>query len=1181
MASRGEYYQDPSSSTSRQREEDYYSSAHATTDQYTRSGQSSGYPPGAGPSSSQSSPRDYRGTASAGASHGSQAGAHYSTQSQRNSAYPSHFASSTNGPRYASMGPRSLPALSSPYQNGMGEFARDSVLDAYSHHPRDQYDDGARDSYAAGPSDLPSPPPPPKDYSKDMTPSPSSHKSISTNPLIDLIDTEKAYVDDLAVVIKRVASAWSRSNFPPPALDMVFRAIESIYRINKTFLARLRDIGPNPQTAKALGDLLMRWIEDLNKPYTNYTLAYRSSFDDYEPVQSNPQLHVILAAVSFPASFPYTPSPTSDSGREPATTLDLLFSLPLHRLRYYKLLYARLLRSTTEGRNDHRLLLGANQRLDSLIEAAERNFRNRAGERGLLPSQTAPDALSTSRRSPSADLPMLPPPVPSRDREQHGGRQPSFDHGRRELPPITRADGSMPDFQRLQFEDNNAHEDDEDLPTPTSPNPPQSFIRRPSDSRQRQHGREQSLSPVPPLPSTPSSGKDSAESFSGQGSADLHNSQSTSSSMTTMSSNGPSLRKLASANSQSQSLTSSALITTTDIEQILDTSGTLDIFSMTPKRCKLHFNPAGAPMRRSVRKTGNVYLSFRPSCDPSHAEFAVPNAHLILLTDLLLMCEHKPGCHEPTGRLEDLALLFPPLSVRHLQASPVEAPGMAIFSLTLLDRETLYMTVPEDPHRMQRDHWLHELRNSVPAPSGPMPLANASSESSLSSRGSAAREYSQDYQSRVQGPAHRSSAPSASHRALPPLEDPHQSQGAPLAWNGRDERDTIRRPARSPAKTDSGNMLRSSTASSPAASGVVRPPRKTSMYGAGSFENRSGQSSPAKSYSDQGRPGQRSPVDISRPGSASQQGRSPSPAQSYQHKAQHLRPGNHGSLSSEDSERLSDSAWSHRSPIQARRPSGGSQQQQRMLKKSTSAYSLASNHSNGQRTQQASPMGRAPSISRRTDPGASAAALLHAPGSGEHHLLRSRSAEQMRDRSGEKQYKPPSLIMDLSGPRTGPRSPARDELAGFPGGTRNPSLPSRASRKGGRDLDDDYDSPPGSPNEATGAVTSSVVAEMRCKVFLKQNHSQWKSLGASKLKLYQQMPTNVKQLVVESDKAVLISTLVLTDGVERVGKTGVAIEISDKGARTGIVYMLQCKSEVSATGLFNQLLMGSDRMPGR
>ena len=57
----------------------------------------------------------------------------------------------------------------------------------------------------------------------------------------------------------------------------------------------------------------------------------------------------------------------------------------------------------------------------------------------------------------------------------------------------------------------------------------------------------------------------------------------------------------------------------------------------------------------------------------------------------------------------------------------------------------------------------------------------------------------------------------------------------------------------------------------------------------------------------------------------------------------------------------------------------------------------------------------------------------------------------------------------------------------------------------------------------------------------------------------------------------LISTIGLSDGVERVGKTGVAIEPSDQGALSGIVYMIQLRNETSALGLFDSLLAGSDR----
>ena len=79
--------------------------------------------------------------------------------------------------------------------------------------------------------------------------------------------------------------------------------------------------------------------------------------------------------------------------------------------------------------------------------------------------------------------------------------------------------------------------------------------------------------------------------------------------------------------------------------------------------------------------------------------------------------------------------------------------------------------------------------------------------------------------------------------------------------------------------------------------------------------------------------------------------------------------------------------------------------------------------------------------------------------------------------------------------------------------------------------------------------------------------------------LYHPNPTNIQQRIVEADtkeKTMLISTIALSDGVERVGKTGVAIGLRDQGLRTGIVYMIQLRIKTIASGLFDSLLAGSN-----
>ena len=162
--------------------------------------------------------------------------------------------------------------------------------------------------------------------------------------------------------------------------------------------------------------------------------------------------------------------------------------------------------------------------------------------------------------------------------------------------------------------------------------------------------------------------------------------------------------------------------------------------------------------------------------------------------------------------------------------------------------------------------------------------------------------------------------------------------------------------------------------------------------------------------------------------------------------------------------------------------------------------------------------------------------------------------------------------------RNGTPSMGRSRSVSSMGSASTPKLPSEMMKDGLTRRDSGADvSPPSSPKTKKGPVRSTVSAQMRCKLYLKQSHAQWKSLGNARLKLYHILPDDIKQLVVENDRKTLISTIVLTDGVERVGKVGVAVELSDQGNRTGIIYMLQMRSEESAGGLFGQLIEGSDR----
>jgi len=125
-------------------------------------------------------------------------------------------------------------------------------------------------------------------------------KSKRANPLTDLVETEKAFVEQLTGIIRvrilirsghrdahcfsfqKVAAAWSRSNLPPKELDTMFRSIEGIYKANRGLHAvscnahhtctltkgnsqKLKDISADPRSAGELGGLLINWVRvDVN-----------------------------------------------------------------------------------------------------------------------------------------------------------------------------------------------------------------------------------------------------------------------------------------------------------------------------------------------------------------------------------------------------------------------------------------------------------------------------------------------------------------------------------------------------------------------------------------------------------------------------------------------------------------------------------------------------------------------------------------------------------------------------------------------------------------------------------------------------------------------------------------------------------------------------------------------------
>ncbi|KAK0208259.1 hypothetical protein DFS33DRAFT_1371746 [Desarmillaria ectypa] len=796
------------------------------------------------------------------------------------------------------------------------------------------------------------------------------------NPLTDLVDTEKNYVEQLTGIIRKVAAAWSRSNLPPPELDIMFRSIEGVYKANRSLLMRLKEIGTNPSSPKALGDLLMQWIDDLEMPYTNYCYKYCCGFDDWDLVSSNTRLPSIIAA--FSTALPPPTSLITSPDDPPLWTLDALFLLPKLRLKYYKKLYSRLLKSTVPGRSDHRLLVGALDKLDILLDTLEQRAHIRV----------------TSMQSPSNE------------------------------PPI------------LQGEDEVVF----DLRT------------------QRESAAQSSALSAPiqgDADATPNSSSSSA-----RGSSVLGERLSGETATTSV--------------SRGSSQTMSTPIS--DLERRLSTERTLDIFTMKSKGVRLQMSPPTLTFKRELRLSMDVKITLTPRA--TGVEVVHRQGHVFLSSDLFLVCERMTPEERSAGGADgpDMWLCYPPLAGKVLRVSEVSGQETAL-NVAIMRKEHIFLHTESV---QARNFMISEFQECIE-------FANSIA------------------------PAKQPPPPMPPLPGLSPTDVPQTQNSMPPEVDNR--------------------------------SRSVSPPQRTSLP-------------------------------------------SPGPPSSY-------RPVENGRSLPYSPD---DFTKNHNSNVPQRMPSLDGRHSpapnvQRVPSRPPVGLAIAPSRSTSAANQQPRSLMTPVSPSERPQGGYGVP-----PRPPSEPLYPNGMRKPPSTRSLRSQYEQPYSAPPIPSPSLPPNGyplnnfiPRDSSSGSLHAPQARPLLPSALNSRAASGIDQAASfadpSPPNSPVEETrsvptGPVTSSMSAQMKCKVFLKQQHAQWKSLGSARLKLYHQDPTNIKQLVVESenkDHVVLISTIILTDGVERVGKTGVAIELSDKGARTGIVYMIQLRNEKSAGGLFDSLLAGSDR----
>lgn len=128
----------------------------------------------------------------------------------------------------------------------------------------------------------------------------------------------------------------------------------------------------------------------------------------------------MLASFSVANPPPIPSTGPAHPSEPPIWTLDELFLIPKARLKYYRKLYGRLLKGTQPGRSDHRLLVGAADKLDKLVALVDSRAE-------IRPTRTLPPPIETEdevviggsfRESHDGHGAALPPPP-----------EPDFAHG--------------------------------------------------------------------------------------------------------------------------------------------------------------------------------------------------------------------------------------------------------------------------------------------------------------------------------------------------------------------------------------------------------------------------------------------------------------------------------------------------------------------------------------------------------------------------------------------------------------------------------------------------------------------------------------------------------------------------------------------------------------------------------
>ncbi|CAG8491820.1 3994_t:CDS:10 [Rhizophagus irregularis] len=139
-----------------------------------------------------------------------------------------------------------------------------------------------------------------------------------------------------------------------------------------------------------------------------------------------------------------------------------------------------------------------------------------------------------------------------------------------------------------------------------------------------------------------------------------------------------------------------------ELESQLDTSKTKDLFTKLPKIVKISLLSKNLPFERKIVLHGDFIIETTKSMNSTETTHI--NAHIFLLTDLLLICQ------EITQEEKDLKLMYPPFNTYHLAINDVSDDQEDSLELTILQKEMIILYAND---KDTKDDWLREINKAI------------------------------------------------------------------------------------------------------------------------------------------------------------------------------------------------------------------------------------------------------------------------------------------------------------------------------------------------------------------------------------------------------------------------------------------------------------------------------------